>query len=54
MARLLKDGFAIIDQIVEQAHNTHMDEPWVVGQEHEPVYQLVMNNALANWKELHL
>ncbi len=31
------DVFAIVDQIVEQAHNTRMDEPWVVGQEPKPM-----------------
>jgi hypothetical protein len=47
MARLVRDVFAIADQIVEQAHNTRMDEPRVVGQELNQWYQLVMNNALA-------
>jgi hypothetical protein len=30
MAGLVKDVFAIVDQVVEQAHNTQMDEPKVV------------------------
>jgi len=37
MVGLVKDVFAIVDQIVEQAHNTRMDEPKVAGQEPEPM-----------------
>ncbi len=37
MARLVKDVFAIVDQVVEQAHNIQMDELRVVGQELEPM-----------------
>jgi len=40
MARLVRDVFAIVDQIVEQAHNIRMDEPKVVGQEPEPMVPL--------------
>ncbi len=37
MARLVRNVFAIANQIVEQTHNTRMDEPKVVGQEPEPM-----------------
>ncbi len=33
MARLVRNAFAIVDQIVEQAHNTRMDVLRVVGHE---------------------
>jgi hypothetical protein len=35
MARLVRDVFAIANQIAEQTHNTRMDESKVVGQEPE-------------------
>jgi len=37
MAGLVRDVFAIADQVAKQAHNTQMDEPKVVGQELEPM-----------------
>jgi hypothetical protein len=37
MARLVRDVFAIVDQVVEGTHNTQMDELKVVGQELEPM-----------------
>ncbi len=37
MVGLVRDVFAIADQVVEQAHNTQMDEPRVVGEKPEPM-----------------